>query len=193
MITEIVAFPNKKYKIIYADPPWMYKDKGCGGGCKKYYDIMSIDNLKELPINSISYDDCTLFLWTTYPMFKNALELIESWGFIYKTIAFQWIKTTKKGKYFYGLGRWTRGNTEPCLLAIKGNPKRINKGISQLVFSRNREHSRKPTEVRNKIVKLMGDISRVELFAREKVEGWDCWGNEDDMYTLHTQKIKNYF
>jgi len=193
MSNENNIFPDKKYSIIYADPPWRYKDKGCGGNAKRYYDVMNMDDLKNLPVSKITEDNCVLFLWTTYPMFKNALELIESWGFMYKTIAFQWIKTTKKGKYSYGLGWWTRGNTEPCLLAIKGKPKRINKGISQLVFSRRREHSRKPTEVRNKIVELMGNVSRIELFAREKVEGWDCWGNEDNMYTAHLKKVRDYF
>ena len=108
------------------------------------------------------------------------MKVIESWGFQYKTIAFQWVKQNKSGNgHFFGLGRWTRGNTECCLLATKGKPKRADNGVSQLVFSPLREHSRKPDEVRTLIDRLMGEgLTKVELFAREKVDGWDCWGNE---------------
>jgi len=167
-----------KYKIIYADPPWKYQDKGCNGNCEQHYNTMSIEELKKLPIKDITDDNCVLFMWATYPMLNEALELIKSWGFKYKTIAFQWIKTTKHGKYFYGLGRWTRGNTEPCLLAVKGKPKRIRKDVFQLVFSEINGHSKKPNEVRNKIVDLIGDEPRIELFARERFDGWDCYGDQ---------------
>ena len=112
-------------------------------------------------------------------MLKEALRVIESWGFKYKTIAFQWVKLNKKnGKPFYGLGRWTRGNTECCLLAVKGKPQRISKKVAQLIFSPISRHSEKPQEARDKIVELMGDLPRVELFSRKKIEGWDSWGNE---------------
>ena len=107
-------------------------------------------------------------MWATYPKMQEALDLIEAWGFKYKSIAFQWIKQNRSGNgYFFGLGRWTRGNTEPCLIAIKGKPKRISAGVGQLVFSPLRRHSQKPAEVREKIVELMGDLPRIELFARE--------------------------
>ena len=112
-------------------------------------------------------------------MIREALEVIKAWGFEYKTIAFQWVKTYKSGfGEFLGLGNWTRGNTEPCLLATKGKPHRINAGISQLIFSPLRKHSQKPPEARVKIKKLLGDLPAVELFAREKTPGWDVWGNE---------------
>ena len=118
-------------------------------------------------------------MWATYPKMQEALDLIEAWGFKYKSIAFQWIKQNRSGNgYFFGLGRWTRGNTEPCLIAIKGKPKRISAGVGQLVFSPLRRHSQKPAEVRDKIVELMGDLPRIELFAREAAPGWDAWGNE---------------
>jgi N6-adenosine-specific RNA methylase IME4 len=81
-------------------------------------------------------------------------------------------------KFFTGLGYWTRANPEMCLLATKGNPKRISKNVNQLVIDKRREHSRKPDCVRDRIVELMGDLPRIELFARQKVDGWDCWGNE---------------
>ncbi len=112
-------------------------------------------------------------------MIGEALKLIEAWGFTYKSIAFQWIKQNRSGKgHFFGLGRWTRGNTEPCLIATKGKPKRISASVSQLVFSPLRRHSQKPDEVRDLIVELMGDLPRIELFARETAPGWDVWGDE---------------
>lgn len=126
-------------------------------------------------------------MWATYPMLKEALEVIEAWGFTYKSIAFQWIKLNKKnGQPFYGLGRWTRGNTEPCLLATKGRPKRISSSVFQLIQSPLTRHSAKPPIVREKIVELMGDLPRIELFARKEDtlfqtkdwKGWDVWGNE---------------
>jgi N6-adenosine-specific RNA methylase IME4 len=157
-----------KYKIIYADPPWKYQDKGCNGNCKAHYKTMSIKELCELPIKDLADDNCVLFLWATYPMLKEALQLIDSWGFKYKSIAFQWIKKNKKGVgNFYGLGRWTRGNTEPCFIAVKGKPQRLSKSIFQIIESPLREHSRKPDIVRQRIIELIGDLPRIELCKRE--------------------------
>jgi N6-adenosine-specific RNA methylase IME4 len=179
-----------KYKIIYADPPWRYQDNGCNGNAEQHYKTMSIFDLKELPINSIADDNCVLFMWATYPMLKEALDLIESWGFKYKSIAFLWIKTTKNGKYFYGLGRWTRGNTECCLLATKGKPKRISASVFQIIEQPLTKHSEKPQEARDKIIKLMGDLPRIELFARTKKEGWDVWGNEVES-SINLMEVKS--
>lgn len=112
-------------------------------------------------------------------MLQEAIQVIKGWGFQYKTIAFQWVKKNKKSdSYFFGLGRWTRGNTECCLLAVKGKPKRVSNKVSQLIIEPIREHSRKPDTVRNRIEELMGDIPRIELFARQAADGWDCWGLE---------------
>ena len=170
----------KKYKIIYADPPWKYDDEGCQGTAINHYNTMTNKELCNLPIRELLADeDCILFIWGTYPKIPEVLEVIKSWGFKYKSIAFQWIKLNKSGKgHFFGLGRWTRGNTEPCFIAVKGKPKRISNSITQLVFSKLRKHSQKPDEVRNKIIKLCGDLPRIELFARQRFEGWDAWGNE---------------
>ncbi len=122
-------------------------------------------------------------------MLPEALKLIEAWGFTYKSIAFQWVKQNRSGNgYFFGLGRWTRGNTEPCLIATKGKPKRISASVSQLVFSPLRRHSQKPDEVRDLIVELMGDLPRIELFARDTAPGWDAWGNEVPAPTPETEK-----
>ena len=175
----MISFPDKKYSIIYADPPWRYSDKGCSGNAQAHYPTMAIDDICRLPVSTISSDCCVLFLWATYPMLQEAFKVIDAWGFTYKSIAFQWIKQNHSGNgYFFGLGRWTRGNTEPCLLATKGKPKRISPSDSQLVFSPLRRHSQKPDEVRDRIVDLMGDLPRIELFARDDSPGWDAWGNE---------------
>ena len=181
------------YPIIYADPPWSYKDDRCGGGVAKEYATMPTTAICDLPIARLAAKDAVLFLWGTYPKIADMLELLPHWGFEYKSIAFQWIKTRGKfddgsGKPFLGLGRWTRGNTEPCFLAVRGKPKRIHQGVRQLVTTLEEDlviaevgrHSAKPAEVRDRIVTLMGDLPRIELFARERVSGWDCWGNECD-------------
>jgi len=176
----MIDFPDKKYNIIYADPPWQYNDKALAGnrgaGCK--YDVMTLDNIKNLPIKNITSDDCILFLWITFPQLNKCFEVMESWGFKYKTVAFTWIKKYNNGKSFMGMGNWTRSNAEVCMLAIKGKPKRLYAGIRQVVESVPERHSKKPDIVREKIVELCGDLPRIELFAREKKSGWDSWGNE---------------
>lgn len=170
---------DKKYDIIYADPPWRYNNRRCNGACENHYETMKIKDICDLPVKNLCSDNCVMFLWTTYPMLQEAFKLIESWGFKYKTIGFQWIKQNKSGNgYFFGLGRWTRGNSECCLIATKGKPKRINNSVSQLIVSPIQSHSKKPDETREKIVELMGDLSRIELFARQSTKGWDVWGNE---------------
>lgn len=170
---------DKKYSIIHADPPWSYNDKGCNGAAEKNYSTIKFDEICNLPVNQIADKDCILFLWVTYPKIDEALKVIDAWGFKYKSIGFQWIKLNKNGiGCHFGLGRWTRGNTEPCLIAVKGKPKRISASVSQLVFAPLTRHSEKPAIVRDKILELIGDLSRIELFARQQVDGWDCWGNE---------------
>ena len=120
-----------------------------------------------------------LFLWVTFPTLLESFEVIRAWGFQYKTVAFVWIKQNKKSDgLFWGMGYWTRANAEICLLATKGHPKRVSKRVHQVVISHIEEHSKKPNEVRNRIVELTGDVPRIELFARQTYEGWDAWGNE---------------
>jgi N6-adenosine-specific RNA methylase IME4 len=169
----------KRYQIIYADPPWAYKDRTCQGSAEQHYSTMGIENIKGLSVENIAAENCVLFLWSTYPFLPEALEVIEAWGFKYKTIAFQWVKTNRSGKgFFFGIGHWTRSNTECCLLATRGKPKPISKSISQLIIEPLTHHSAKPPIVREKIVQLMGDLPRIELFARDSSPGWDSWGNE---------------
>ena len=120
-----------------------------------------------------------LFMWATFPMLREALDVIEAWGFSYKTVAFNWVKQNRNGTgIFMGLGNWTRSNSEICLLATKGKPKRISGSVRSIVLSPLQQHSRKPAEIRDRIVELMGDLPRIELFAREAAPGWDVWGNE---------------
>tara|TARA_Y100000310_G_scaffold325071_1_gene387985 strand:- start:128 stop:610 length:483 start_codon:yes stop_codon:yes gene_type:complete len=143
------------------------------------YPVLSVVDLCALPVPSIADDDCALFLWTTAPCLIEATNVLEAWGFTYKTKAFCWIKQNKVSMgLFTGMGYWTRSNTEDCWLATKGHPKRIDARVHQVIMSPIQGHSQKPAIVREKIVQLMGDLPRIELFARKKVDGWDAWGNE---------------
>ena len=178
----MIPFPNKKYSIIYADPAWSYRDKALAGnrgaGCK--YDVMSIDDIKNLPVKDLADDNCILFMWVTFPKLDECLDVIKAWSFEYKTVGFTWVKKYKNGDNFMGMGRWTRANAEICMIATKGKPKRINAGIRQIIESVPERHSKKPDIVRDKIIELVGDLPRIELFARDKTEGWDVWGNQVD-------------
>lgn len=173
---------KKKYSVIYADPPWQFKAysaKGMGRSAEKHYPTMDIEAIKDLPVSELADKDCALFLWVTFPCLREGLAVLESWGFTYKTAAFVWVKQNKKAdSLFWGLGYWTRANAEVCLLATRGNPSRVSAGVHQVILSHIEEHSRKPQEARERIVRLMGDVPRIELFARTKPEGWDVWGNE---------------
>ena len=161
---------NKVYDIIYADPPWYFKtysDKGNNRSAMLHYNCLDIHDIYNLSVDRISNNDCILFLWVIDPMLPEAMEVIKKWGFKFKTVAFTWVKENKKSEgYFTGLGYWTRANPEMCLLATKGKPKRISKAVRQLIISKRQEHSKKPDEIRDRIVELCGDLSRIELFAR---------------------------
>lgn len=170
---------EKEYGIIYADPPWRYRQKNLSGAAEHHYFTLGFDELCALPVGELAAKDCALFLWATFPQLPEALRLIEAWGFTYKSVAFVWLKQNRKSPgWFYGLGFWTRGNAEICLLATRGHPKRKNAGVHQFIISPVEAHSKKPDITREKIVELLGDLPRVELFARQKTEGWDVWGNE---------------
>lgn len=181
-----------KYNIIYADPPWSYKDKalsGNRGACCKY-NVMDTEDISSLPIDNIAADNCVLFMWVTMPKLNECFDLIRAWGFNYKTCAFNWTKMNKKSNTpFMGMGSWTRANNELCLLATKGKPKRISASVKMLIetyedecvdilHSRIQQHSKKPDEVRDRIVELCGDLPRIELFARHKSPDWDVFGDE---------------
>ena len=140
---------------------------------------MGIDEIRALPVGELAEKDCALFLWVTIPCLLEGLSVLQAWGFQYKTIAFVWIKQNKKAdSLFWGMGYWTRSNAEFCILATRGSPKRQSAGVHQVIVSHIEEHSKKPQEARERIVQLMGDVPRIELFARQKTPGWDVWGNE---------------
>tara|TARA_R110002153_G_scaffold114382_4_gene257062 strand:- start:264 stop:695 length:432 start_codon:yes stop_codon:yes gene_type:complete len=142
---------------------------------------MSMEDIKKLPVGDIADKNCVLFMWCTDPLLNKQIEVINDWGFTYKTVGFYWIKENKNkinSTYWKGTGYWTRCNPEICLLATKGKPKRVGFNVDKLVFAERDKHSKKPNIIRNKIVELCGDLSRIELFARQKTDGWDCWGNE---------------
>ena len=173
----------KKYQIIYADPPWRYsggkgKNSKAWGNSLSSYKCMKLEEICSLPISEISDKDCSLFLWTTFPMLKAGMEVLERWGFKYKTTAFVWVKKYKNNKDYCGMGYWTRSGAELCLLGIKGKPMRICPNVRQIITHIVEKHSHKPQEVRERIFQLMGGLPRIELFTRQKTEGWDVWGNE---------------
>lgn len=150
---------DKKYDVIYADPPWTYNDNLDGrtewGAVP--YPTMKLEDICNLPIQRLAKKDCLLFMWVTMPMLQEGLEVIKSWGFKYRTCGFCWVKTNpKSGTIYSGLGHWTNGNAELCLLAKKGSPKRVSKSVKQIVLSPRKRHSEKPNEVRNRILELCG-------------------------------------
>jgi len=188
----VIPFPNKKYNIIYADPPWNYETRGEGGSrnVTNKYNTMSKDEIWNLPIQNITDDNCVLFIWVTFPKIIEGIETIKKWGFDYSTCGFVWVKANKnynnkqltfveeKFDTFMGLGYWTRANAELCLIAKKGSIERQSRGVHQIVYEPIQEHSRKPDCVKDKIIQLCGDLPRIELFARRETQGWDVWGNE---------------
>lgn len=172
---------NKKYNLIYADPPWSYRDKCHSGqrGAGYKYQTMNLDDICALPIRHIAADDCLLAMWWVAPMPMEALAVVTAWGFTLKTMCgFTWAKTTKNGHRHFGMGNWTRANAESCLFAVRGKPKRASAAVSQLISAQVGKHSAKPEDGRDRLVALMGDIPRIELFARTATPGWDVWGNE---------------
>lgn len=180
---------DKKYNIIYADPPWQYGDKRTGkgknnpngaGGAEKHYKTMRTEDICNLPIKNIADDNCMLFMWTTSPMMFEAEKVIKAWGFDYKTFGFVWVKMTNDMSKVRGdgIGNYTIQNAEYCLIGLRGKYWRNKTGVKQILLDPKQEHSKKPSEARERILELCGDLPRIELFARQHADGWDCWGNE---------------
>lgn len=181
-----------KYKVIYADPPWTfttYSAKGKGRSAEAHYPCMSFDEIRSIPVADWAAPDSVLLLWVTDPLLPKGLELIDAWGFTYKTVGFYWAKLKKSAdavqldehSFFAGLGYWTRANPEQCLLATRGSPKRIAKDVRRLIVSPRREHSRKPDQVYGRIERLAPG-PYLELFARGRRAGWDTWGNQVGLF-----------
>jgi N6-adenosine-specific RNA methylase IME4 len=174
---------RKRYRVIYADPPWRFKDKmhpGWKGVCHKYA-TLSAKQIAALPVGELAAENCLLAMWWVPSQPEEALQVMKAWGFRLATMkGFTWVKRTRNGKRAFGLGHYTRGNTECCLFGVKGKTGElvVDRGISQLVEARLREHSRKPDEVRKSLELLAGEGNRIELFARSRHKGWNAWGNQ---------------
>ena len=179
-----------KYGAILADPPWSFKswsDKGKNrapdamvrqkGLAERHYRTLSLADIRALPVAEIAAKDSVLFLWAVDCMVPEALAVGTAWGFTYKTVAFTWVKEKNGGGHHIGLGYWTRGNPEQCLLFTRGKPKRQSASVRQLISAKRREHSRKPDEAQERIERLVAG-PYAELFARQRRPGWDCWGNQ---------------
>lgn len=181
--TPIVS-PEKKYGVILADPPWTFKvwsDAGEGRSASQHYPLLDNKTILALPVHKLAAEDCALFLWVTMPLLEVGLDCIKSWGFKYKTCAFTWCKTLKNCEgWFMGNGYWTRANAELCLLGTRGKPKRVDASVRQLVCYPQTEHSAKPPDIRRRIDKLIGDVPKIELFARERDYMWDSTGLDLD-------------
>ena len=178
--------PDKKYAVIYADPPWSYRQHGTSaksrGNAAQHYKTMATSEICTLPVQNIAQKNAMLFLWATFPQIEDAIRVMEAWGFEYKTAAFLWVKTYKSGKMFWGMGAYTRANAEVCLLGVtpdfRAKDKIKSHKAHQVIEAPFAGHSVKPDEVRQRIVQLVGDVPRIELFARQRFLGWDAWGDE---------------
>jgi N6-adenosine-specific RNA methylase IME4 len=170
----IVGFPTGKFGLIYADPPWRYRNKHTGGnmksGAKDKYPTMSLDEIKKLPVKSIAMKRSALFLWTTVPILPKAFEVMYEWGFSYRTALF-WDKKR------FGLGYWFRGSVEVLLMGIKGNVPAFRSNKINLIKAKSSKHSRKPYQF-YEILERLNLEPKVELFARVNRPGWVAWGNE---------------
>ena len=188
------GLPRGHYGAIFADPPWSFltrSDKGKDRSPEQHYDCMPLDEIKALPVADVASKDCALFLWTIDTHLPMALEVLDAWGFTYKTRAFTWAKLNRKyfsydpedqlahedRAWFKGMGFWTRANTEDCLLATRGSPKRLSKAVRRLIVSPVREHSRKPSEALQRVEELVSG-PYLEMFSRESRPGWDHMGQE---------------
>lgn len=168
----------KKYKVIYADPPWQYKMNWGNGSNEHTYSTMNFEEIKKLPIDKISDAQSHLYLWVTNPFLNEGLELCKAWGFEYKTLI-TWLKTYKDGTPEMGMGYYFRGCTEHIIFGVKGKMKCTSKTIRNFFAASNPKlHSQKPIKAREIIEIQSGEVTRIELFARQAAKGWDCWGLE---------------
>jgi N6-adenosine-specific RNA methylase IME4 len=184
-------WPVQKYSAILADPPWPYatwSHKGQGRSGEAHYKTMSHADMQALPVSDIALPDSVLFIWVVQTQLPQAVDLINAWGFTFKSVAFAWLK--REALPFFpddittqmGMGKWTRSEFEQCWFASRGKPKRLDAGVRQVLIDKRREHSRKPDGIHERIERLVAG-PYVELFARQRRPGWDVWGNETDKFT----------
>lgn len=173
------------FQVIYADPPWQYRRNAGQGVANNHYSTMSDAEIAAMPVGALAAKDCALLMWATSPKLPDAIKVVKSWGFEYKTVFFTWIKTDAKGKPLCGLGSYTRSSTEICLIGVRGNvmPWKQSNSVQQTILSPRRQHSRKPVEARERIETFFGaHINRIELFAREPSVGWHVWGDDTSKF-----------
>ena len=183
----MICLPNKKFSVVYADPPWQWKTRSAKGldGRPQHYGRMSLSDIKAMPVADCAEKDCWLFLWTTGPHLPQAFEVMKAWGFEYSGMGFTWVKLNKNAPktsfsasdLFMGGGYTTRKNAEFCLLGRRGQPKRLRADVQEVMVSPRREHSRKPDEFYGRIEAFAAG-PYLELFSRTARDGWECWGNE---------------
>lgn len=177
-------FNNKKFNVIYADPAWSFNSKKTGGsmrsGASQKYDVMSIEDLKAFPVQDLADENCLLVMWWVGAMPQEAIDLVSAWGFKLKNMnGFVWNKLTKKGLPFFGMGYYSRAGSEAAIIAVKGKPDIKSRSVRAVVTAPVGKHSEKPNEFRERIIEMMGkDCHKIELFARQKSEGFESWGNE---------------
>ena len=182
-----------KYGAILTDPPWSFKTWSGKTGtphrtANDHYMTVPEAGLASMPVADMAAPDCALFMWVVDSHMDEALRLGAAWGFKFKTVAFVWAKTTHLGNPMIGMGYWTRKQTESCLLFTRGKPARRSKGVRQLITSPRREHSRKPDAIYERVEALVGG-PYLEMFARQRREGWDSWGNEVDKFSTAALNI----
>lgn len=171
--------PPHSFDLIMADPAWtyrMYSEAGEAKSPQSKYRTMTIEEIKALPVLDLAAPDCLLWLWAVNPMIPQALQVMASWGFEFKT-AGTWLKTTKHGKINFGTGYILRGSNEPFLIGTRGSPrtaKNVRSGFTGLI----RDHSRKPEEAYAAAERLMPKANRLDLFSRTDRQGWTAWGDE---------------
>ncbi len=187
--------PKKHFGAILADPPWHFEVWSIDPDNKRvrhataHYNTMPIKDIYALPVSDLAAPDCVLFMWVIWPMLEHGMKSIESWGFKYKTCGFAWMKADGSQIQMFDeeitpdmlTGYWTRANSEVCLLATRGKPKRLDAGVRQGIIAPRREHSRKPDGIHDRIERLVAG-PYLELFARQKRPGWSAWGNQTDKF-----------
>lgn len=174
---------KKMYQLIYADPPWHFRvhsKKGEGRSAIQHYSVMSLEDIANMPIKEIAEDNSVCLMWVIDPMIEQGYQVMRAWGFIPKTVGFYWVKQNLKSEgFFTGLGYYTRANPEQCILGTRGKGlPRKDKGVKRLIVSPRGRHSAKPVEAYERIERLFGNVSRVELFARCNRQGWSAFGNQ---------------
>jgi N6-adenosine-specific RNA methylase IME4 len=178
--------PKNHFGAILVDPPWPFatwSHKGQGRSGEAHYSTMDHEDLENMSVASLAATDCVLFMWIVQTQIPQAIRLIETWGFTFKSVAFAWIKGSGLPMFpddvvnQMGMGKWTRAEFEQCILSTRGHPKRLNADVRQVIVERRREHSRKPDGIHERIERLVAG-PYLELFARQSRPGWTTWGNE---------------